>query len=63
METCVANIGPAGRRRRLRQGIASLALAVILAVAVVGAPVAVRATVVLPLFGAALGFFQFREKT
>jgi hypothetical protein len=65
MHACVPNIGAGQQRRRLILGGASLAAAVALALALAafGAALPLRATVLLPLFSAALGFFQFREKT
>jgi hypothetical protein len=65
MHACIPNIGPKQQRRRLILGglglVAAAALAATLAAA--DAPVAMRAIVALPLYGAALGFFQHREKT
>lgn len=65
MDACFPNIGARQQRRRLMLGGASLAAAVALAFALAAADAALllRATVVFPLYGAALGFFQFREKT
>lgn len=63
MEVCVANLGPRQRRRRLLSGVASLAVAILAAAALAGAPAPARALVALPLFGAALGFLQYLEKT
>ena len=60
----VCNIGPAQQRRRLLLGVGSL----LLAVGVVGATVAMdlpRWTLFLslfPLYGAAMGYFQYRER-
>lgn len=65
MQACIPNIGRTQRRRRLVFGaiafMASLALA--WALAGVDAHVALRALIALPLYAAALGFFQYREKT
>ena len=65
MHACIPNIGAGQQRRRLILGAASLAAAVALALALAAADAALllRATVLLPLYSAALGFFQFREKT
>ena len=65
MHACVPNIGPGQQRRRLLLGSASLAAAVALALALAAADAVLplRAIVLLPFYGAALGFFQFREKT
>ena len=65
MQACIPNIGPKQQRRRLLLGAVSLAAAVAAAAAfaAAGAGIAARALVALPLYGAALGFFQFREKT
>ncbi|HSK19609.1 MAG TPA: hypothetical protein VK912_10720 [Longimicrobiales bacterium] len=65
MHACVPNIGAGQRRRRLIFGGASLAAGIALALALAASDAALplRATVVLPLYSAALGFFQFCEKT
>ncbi len=62
---CIANIGPRERRKRLIFAAVSLALGVVIASALVsrGAAVGWRAALFLPLMSAALGFFQWREKT
>jgi hypothetical protein len=62
---CVANIGPRQRQKRLVFGIVSLALSVGIAWTLVWRAVAVgwRAALFLPLMSAALGFFQWRERT
>ena len=59
------NIGPLQRRRRLRMGIAGLAVAIALAVLLAAAQASamLRALVFLPLLVAGSGFFQYREKT
>lgn len=65
VEECVPNIGPRGRRARLIGGATALALGV----AATAAMIAGRASpawhvALLPVFaGAALGYFQAREKT
>ncbi|MBR9989504.1 MAG: hypothetical protein KFH98_07100 [Gemmatimonadetes bacterium] len=65
MDARIPNIGPKQRRHRLLRGavilVAAGALATALAVA--DAHAAVRALVALPLYGAMLGFVQYREKT
>jgi hypothetical protein len=65
MEACVPNIGPAQRRRRLVFGTGALVVAAgaALALAAIHASLIIRALVVLPLYGAALGFLQYRERT
>lgn len=60
----VCNIGPTQQRRRLLLGVVSLfaAAALVAAILVVGWP---RWTLVLatfPLYGAAMGYFQYRER-
>ena len=60
----VCNIGPTQRRRRLLLGVVSLlaAAGLVAAVLAVGWP---RWTLVLttfPLYGAAMGYFQYRER-
>jgi hypothetical protein len=65
MSASVPNIGPRQQRRRLASGLVSLVLSAALAGVLVGidASIAVRSLVVLPLYAAALGFLQHREKT
>jgi hypothetical protein len=60
----VCNIGPAQRRRRLLLGGVSLLLAVVLVAAVVavGWPRWTLLTATFPLYGAAMGYFQYRER-
>jgi hypothetical protein len=62
---CVPNIGPAERRKRLRFGFQMTAASVVLAggLFVFGVPRAWRLVMLLPLWSAAIGFFQVREKT
>lgn len=64
-EVCFINIGPRQRRRRLLAGVTMLAIGVGIAVAlVVGeAPRLSRLWLLIPFFGAGMGFFQWREKT
>jgi hypothetical protein len=64
-DTCVTNLGPAERRRRLIGGVvgAALALAVLAALAYFGADRWWR-LVAFPLWwGAAIGFFQWWDRT
>jgi hypothetical protein len=59
------NIGPKERRKRLRMGVAVLAISVgiWMALIAVGANRWWRIILFLPLWMGALGFFQAREKT
>ena len=61
----IPNIGPRGRRRRLRMGLMSLGAAVLLAVGIfaLGAPRAWRLTLFVPVWIGALGIFQALDKT
>jgi hypothetical protein len=63
--TAVANIGSAGRRRRLRFGLIFLVVSALLAAGLIasGVPRGWRALLFLPLWAAALGVFQARERT
>jgi hypothetical protein len=63
MESCVPNIGPRERARRLLFGLLSLAGAVGLAFVLADARLTLRALVLLPLLAAGYGVFQFLEKT
>lgn len=65
MSACVPNIGPRQQRRRLASGLVSLALSAALAglLAGIDASIAVRSLIVLPMYAAALGFLQHRDKT
>ncbi|GAB3416999.1 hypothetical protein GCM10027435_15180 [Haloparvum alkalitolerans] len=60
----VCNIGPGERRKRLALGGGSLAAAVALgAVVVLGSfPAVYLLATVFPLYGAAMGFLQYRER-
>ena len=60
----VCNIGPAQQRRRLLLGIASLLLAagLVAAVVAVGWPRWALLLAVFPLYGAAMGYLQYRER-
>ena len=62
---CIANIGPRERRKRLNAGlVAYAASAALLLVLVVGGGARAWRILLLPLlWGAGLGFFQYREKT
>jgi hypothetical protein len=64
-EACIANIGPRQRQRRLVGGLVALAIAAALCawLIVSDAPRWWRLLLVLPLFGAASGVLQWREKT
>lgn len=60
----VCNIGPAQQRRRLLLGGGSFLLAVVhvAAVLVVGWPLWTLLIATFPLYGAAMGYFQYRER-
>jgi hypothetical protein len=60
----VCNIGPAQQRRRLLLGGASLLFAIGLVAAVVafGWPSWSLLAAMFPLYGAAMGYFQYRER-
>jgi hypothetical protein len=62
---CIPNIGPAERRKRLRFGFLLLGIGVVLAAVLLstGAARAWRLVVLLPLWSAAVGFVQVRDKT
>jgi hypothetical protein len=64
-EVCVANIDTAGRRRRLTFGIIQfvLAIAVLVVLMVVGVDRLWRLPLLLLFWAAAVGFFQWRDKT
>jgi hypothetical protein len=63
--TCIPNIGPRERQRRLIVGIAMFAIAAIVAAALVifGAPRAWRLLILFPAWVGAIGVFQVKEKT
>ena len=60
----VCNIGPTQQRRRLLLGVASLALAAVYVAAVVALawPQWALVLAVFPLYGAAMGALQYRER-
>jgi hypothetical protein len=62
---CVPNLGPRQRRLRVVFGCVGLAVAIGLGAALFAleAPRWTRAALLLPSWGAALGFLQAREKT
>lgn len=61
----IPNIGPSGARRRAKGGIVWTALAAValIIMLIAGAPPVARAVLAVPVFLAALGFLQAREKT
>jgi len=61
----VANIGPRERRRRLRFGLAAGGFSFIAAVLLIASEASPhwRLALVVPLFLAALGYFQARDRT
>ena len=65
MPGVTANIGPHERRKRLTFGVALLGASLMAAAMLIHADVARgwRMLLVLPLWAAALGFFQAREGT
>ena len=62
---CVANLTPAGRRRRLALGVVLLGVALAAAAVLValGAPRPLRLALFVPYWIAALGLFQARAHT
>jgi uncharacterized membrane protein len=64
-DTCIPNIGPRERRRRLMVGIAMFAIAVLVAAGLVlaDAPRAWRLFVLFPAWVGSIGVFQAKEKT
>jgi hypothetical protein len=64
-EVCISNISPAERRKRLLGGVVQFIIAlVVLAVLLVsGADWLWRLPLFLLFFGAANGYFQWRDKT
>jgi len=65
MPGATANIGPHERRKRLTFGVVLLGASLLAAAVLIHADVARgwRILLVLPLWAAALGFFQSRERT
>jgi hypothetical protein len=65
VSTCIANIGPREQRKRMRFGlvlfVVSAAVAAVLMAS--GVPRWWRLALFLPVWAAATGFFQAREKT
>lgn len=64
-EVCIANISPRERRRRLIGGIVqfTVTLAVLAALIATGAHRLWRLPLLLLFWGAATGYFQWRDKT
>ncbi len=62
---CVANIGPRQSRQRLVFGVVAGAAAAVILGGLLGtdAPRTVRLLAAIPVWAAALGFLQHREKT
>jgi hypothetical protein len=62
---CIPNISPRERRRRLMGGVVTFAisLGLLAALLVAGAPPWTRLLLLLPFWGAAVGFFQWSDKT
>ena len=65
MPSVTANIGPHERRKRLTFGVVLLGASFVTAAMLIHADVARgwRMLLVIPLWAAALGFFQARERT
>jgi hypothetical protein len=64
-DVCIANIDTAGRRRRLRFGIVQLvfAIAVLVVLMAIGVDRLWRLPLLLLFWAAAIGFFQWHDKT
>jgi len=64
-ETCLPNIGPRQRRRRLVVGVlgALAAVAALTALLATETPRLARLLAVLPFWAGALGFLQYHERT
>ena len=64
-ESCIANIGPRERQKRLVFGVIALFLSVMISAIFVieGVPPIWRLVLFVPLFAGALGFFQARDRT
>lgn len=65
MPARVANIGPRGRKRRLGFGLVAFGISAVAAAWLIagGASPRWRLALFLPLFVAALGYFQARDRT
>ena len=63
--TCIPNIGPRERRRRLIVGIVMIAIALVAAIGLMaaGAPRAWRIFVLFPAWVGSIGVFQAKEET
>jgi len=64
-ESCIANIGPRERQKRLVFGGTALFLSIVISAifAFEGVRPIWRLTLFVPLFAGALGFFQARDRT
>lgn len=64
-QVCIANISPRARRKRLVGGLIQLAitLAILAVLIATGADRLWRLPLLLLFWGAATGFFQWRDKT
>ena len=64
-EVCIPNISTGERHKRLTAGVIQfvISLAILAALIATGADRGWRLTLLLFFWGAALGFFQWREKT
>jgi hypothetical protein len=64
-ESCIANIGPRERRKRLVFGVIALTLSLVISAVFVvkGVPPIWRLSLFVPLYSGALGFFQSRDRT
>jgi hypothetical protein len=64
-ESCIANIGPRERQKRLVFGVTALFLSLVISAIFVieGVRPVWRLTLFIPLFAGALGFFQARDRT
>ena len=63
--SCIANIGPHERQKRLVFGVTALVLSLVISAIFVieGVRPVWRLTLFIPLFAGALGFFQARDRT
>jgi hypothetical protein len=64
-ESCISNIGPRERQKRLIFGVTALFLSVVISAIFVieGVRPIWRLMLFVPLFAGALGFFQARDRT